>query len=539
VNSWLIRSSGAAFVLFFAGCVKKPESGSQTEAAQVKLVAEDERSSHFDAVNANLELGGTLYGYVDVDGDALDAADAMHAAIRQMALAQPQLAKLEKQDLKALFTDLGLNDVRAIGLSSVRGPNGSYRNRTFIYTPGGRHGLLAIFGGQPAKFDGARLAPPDADFYSECEFDIRALYDTVKGVIAKVGGPEQAASFENSLKGAGQHSGFSALEILRGLKGRLTIVIKMDPQVSLTLPTGANPLKIPALFVFVKVTGIGAVLEKALENGAVFAASSDSGRHLFMPLKPSPVAGIQPVFETEGETLYFATSTGFLQECLNRQKGLDTNPQFAAGLAALGPDGNGLTWVAPRFFEGLKEIPTLNPNAPPQMMRAFDLLAANLPTPTQPLFSVRSNLPEGILVRSNWNRSLKADIAMFSIYNPVTVGLMAAMAIPAFQKVRQNSRVNQAYTPPSLPSILPGAPQTASQTSAMADNLNVLDQAAQRYYAEHNTTTTTLDQLVGPGKYIPSINSVAGEDYRTVLFKKGRPLRLFLKDGRIVIFPPQ
>ena len=48
-----------------------------------------------------------------------------------------------------------------------------------------------------------------------------------------------------------------------------------------------------------------------------------------------------------------------------------------------------------------------------------------------------------------------------------------------------------------------------------------------------------LDQLVGPGKYIPSINSVAGEDYRTVLFKKGKPLRLFLKDGRIVIFPPQ
>jgi hypothetical protein len=218
---------------------------------------------------------------------------------------------------------------------------------------------------------------------------------------------------------------------------------------------------------------------------------------------------------------------------------LESDPQFAAGLAALGPEGNGLTWVSPRFFERLKEIPILNPNAPPQMMRAFDLLAANLPTPTQPLFSVRSNLPEGILVRSNWNRSLKADIAMFSIYNPVTVGLMAAMAIPVFQKVKQNSQMHQARPTPALPSIFPGESQTASQTAAIAQNLGILDQAAQKFYAEHNATTTTLDQLVGPGKYIPSINSVAGEDYRTVLFKKGRPLRLFLRDGRIVIYPPQ
>ncbi len=526
-------------MFLLAGCVKKTDSESQAQAGQARLVPEAERSAHFDAVNSNLDLGGTLYGYVDIDGDALDAADAVHAAIHQMALAQPQLARLEKQDLKALFTDLGLNDVRAIGLSSVRESNGNYRNRTFIYTPGGRHGVLAIFGGQPGKFEGARLAPPDADFYSESEFDIRALYETVKGVIAKVGGPEQAASFENSLKGAGGPAAFSALEIIRGLKGRLTIVIKVDPNVSFTLPTGANPLKIPGLFVFAKVTGIGAVLERSLENGAAFTASVDSGRHVFVPVKPSPIGGVQTVFATEGETLYFATSAGFLQECLSRQKGLDSNPQFAAGLAALGPDGNGLTWVSPRFFEGIKQIPALNPNAPPQMMRAFDLLAANLPTPTQPLFSVRSNLPEGILVRSNWNRSLKADIVMFSIYNPVSVGLMTAMALPAFQKARQHNQVSAPYVPSSRPAILPDQPQTVSQTAAITDNLNMLDQAAQRFYAEHNATTTTLDQLVGPGKYLPSINSVAGEDYRTVLFKKGRPLRLFLKDGRIVIFPPQ
>jgi hypothetical protein len=37
---------------------------------------------------------------------------------------------------------------------------------------------------------------------------------------------------------------------------------------------------------------------------------------------------------------------------------------------------------------------------------------------------------------------------------------------------------------------------------------------------------------------IPQLVPVAGEDYRTVLFKKGHPLRIFLKDGRELTYPP-
>src|ERR1035438_6018438 len=120
----------------------------------------------------------------------------------------------------------------------------------------------------------------------------------------------------------------------------------------------------------------------------------------------------RPGLEVDGKTLYAATSADFLRECLDRQAGLDANPQFAAGLAALGPDGNGLTWGSPRFFSRLQEIGPVNPDAAPDLRRALDVFSSNLPTVTQPLFSVRSNLPDGILMRSNWNRSLKPDIAM-------------------------------------------------------------------------------------------------------------------------------
>ena len=39
------------------------------------VVAEPERSRHFEAVNRQLELGGTLYGYADIDGDVLWRGD--------------------------------------------------------------------------------------------------------------------------------------------------------------------------------------------------------------------------------------------------------------------------------------------------------------------------------------------------------------------------------------------------------------------------------------------------------------------------------
>jgi len=527
--------------LSVAACAKKPQAEAPAKRAAVELVPEAERSQHFEAVNGHLELGGTLYAYADVDGDALALAASAQALVHQIASAQPQLAPLARQDIKALFTDLGLNDVKAIGLSSVRETGGAFRNRTFLFTPEGRHGLLAVFGGQPGRFTGPRFAPPDADFFSECEFDASALYDTVKAVVAKVSGPEAAASLEKKLKEAGAQSGYSALDVIGGLNGRVTIVIRMRPsdpsrpnQSEMRAPAPVD-MKLPFVDAVLRVDGIGQAILGALEKDTALEGAVSGSRHIFTMRKPFVVPSLQPVLEVDGKTFYIATTDEFLRDCLNRQAGLDTNSQFSAGLAALGPDGNGVTWVSPRFFSALKGIAAMNADAQPGVKRALDAFASNLPTIGQPLVSVRTNLPDGILVRSNWYRSLKPDIAMFTVYNPVTIGLVAAMAIPAIQKVRQASQGQAATSRP--PAVAPQPPNNAFNGRIM-ENLRVLNEAADKYYADHGATTATFDQLVGPDKYVSAVVSVAGEDYRTVLFKKGRPLRLFLRDGRVFVYPP-
>src|SRR5450631_4901655 len=74
----------------------------------------------------------------------------------------------------------------------------------------------------------------------------------------------------------------------------------------------------------------------------------------------------------------------------------------------------------------------------------------------------------------------------------VIIGLLAAMAIPAFQKVRTNS-----------------------QDKAVLNNARQLSAGADQYYLENGVSTVILSDLIGPTTYVKALNSVAKETYPT------------------------
>ena len=100
------------------GCQKKADTAGTPAAPKpttVELVKDNERSRNFLAVNKHLELGGTLYGYVDVDGDVLKLTGNLQGMLTRISAMQPQLAPYAKQDFGALATSLGLTDIKALG----------------------------------------------------------------------------------------------------------------------------------------------------------------------------------------------------------------------------------------------------------------------------------------------------------------------------------------------------------------------------------------------------------------------------------------
>jgi len=82
----------------------------------------------------------------------------------------------------------------------------------------------------------------------------------------------------------------------------------------------------------------------------------------------------------------------------------------------------------------------------------------------------------------------------------VIIGLLAAMAIPTFGVVRQQSR-----------------------TKAVTNNLRQISMAASQYMLDKGATQAAYTDLVGTGtdNYVRNISPVAGEDYSTIVVLQG------------------
>ena len=442
----------AVLCIAWAGCSKQPE---KTVPAAVPLVAAQERSGSFERVNRELELGGTLYGYADIDGDGLKLARMTQVWMRQLAPISPALAKAAEQDYPAIFTALGLNDVIAIGISSVPAGGGEFRNRAFLYTPGGRHGLMAVVGGPPAPFVHPRMAPADADLYGEMELDVPVAYRASRDLVAKISGQAAADRMEDQLKNAGVKAGFSMLDIIDGLKGRMTVIGRVEPGKTYVLP-GRDGLVLPQLSLVIGVEGVGRAVEGALLKLLMFDQSLKGTGKYFRLKQPSPVSGLDLVIMVDGTALYVATSPAFLDECLERTSGLDQNPEFQRLLAELGPEGNAVSYVTPRFFEECRRLADLNPRATASTLRMLNAVAALIPTAPHPLMLVRQNLPDGILVRARYNRSFKQELLLPAVYNPLTLGLLVAVTVAQRNRVASQAQNTPPFGPPVRQGLVPG-----------------------------------------------------------------------------------
>ena len=72
----------------------------------------------------------------------------------------------------------------------------------------------------------------------------------------------------------------------------------------------------------------------------------------------------------------------------------------------------------------------------------------------------------------------------------VIIGLLAALAIPAFQKVR-----------------------IASQDKAVLNNARQMAAAADQYFLEAGATSVTTASIVGASNYVKLLNAIANETY--------------------------
>ena len=97
----------------------------------------------------------------------------------------------------------------------------------------------------------------------------------------------------------------------------------------------------------------------------------------------------------------------------------------------------------------------------------------------------------------------------------VIIGMLAALAIPGFQKVRG-----------------------ASQDKAVTNNARQLAAAADQYMMENGVSTATYASLVGPTNYVKTFNVAANETYPSA-FTQGIPLTVLgVAGARTITYAP-
>ena len=97
----------------------------------------------------------------------------------------------------------------------------------------------------------------------------------------------------------------------------------------------------------------------------------------------------------------------------------------------------------------------------------------------------------------------------------VIIGLLAAMAIPAFQKVR-----------------------IASQDKAVLNNARQMSAAADQYYLEAGASFAVTTSLIGSNLYVKNLSTVASEVYPTA-YTQGNTIKIGnVGNARTITYAP-
>lgn len=468
-------------------------------------------SAHYRAVRERVGEGGQVFVYVDIDGYFTELGHDLTTDIAAAAGDEPALARW-KQDYAALAAELGLAQMKAVGLSSRQlGPN-RYANRIYLHVPEGRYGLLRVFGGAAHPFATAKLAPADADLFVESEFDLAALYTTVLGLLQRFD-PEAAsrlpgAEFADPSRPAG-----AALAAFLKAPARLTAIVRLNGETALRPELEFSH----DLLVALDIGGpqLLAYLRARYPN---LTETKVEGRTLYTFGEAVGGLPCQPVVVVEGGSFYFATSAAFLQECLARKAGLPQAPAFQAALAATAAEGNSLVYASPRLFTSVHGLIT---SLPPFLRsdRTLDvvlrMLEKRLGKIDAPAVSVTTNLPDGVLVQSVGPESLRESLPVLGLATPDLAGNILRFTLPAHVAELQK------------PALL------ARHAEGIRANLAVVSAAAQRYFvAQPDAEEVTFADLRKTEPALAQLQPVADEDYATVTVRRDRDaLELSAPDG--------
>lgn len=402
-----------------------------------------EKSPHFGPVSERLQLGGTVYAYADIEGDAERAADFLLTLLRDFpGLVQERGA--HRLNATTLVRILGLDQVRAIGMSSYRSGE-LYHNRGFVYHAGAREGLLKLFGAEPGPFGVLAVAPEAADLVWEQQINLTVLVEVIRA-LGELGVGISPDELDEALSAPALDLDISWGSIVEQLDTTAALILAIDE---------SRPLRIPGesfwfpytdfLFHIDGLSELGDAMARRAASDPFIASEQTEDWIIISPAirLPPPWNAYQPSVIKENATgrMFVVSSPTFLKTCLATVENVTTDPDFTQAFEGLPRTGNGLTYLSPRMTRQMhavldRVVAGGGGSVTTSLVRFF------LPDVGYPAGWVAKNTEDGLLFTSNTPSSHKSTLLTLGY-----AALLPAIAVIGVSALAPAPEIAQRSTP--------------------------------------------------------------------------------------------
>ncbi len=361
----------------------------------------------FTEVGSKLDQGGSLYVYLDVKEKVRQIFETAKAFI--LASDDSEASKQVLTIAEQVIDSLGLFAIEDIGISAAQvGEN--YRLKDYVRIPGERKGLFKVLGGAPHALDMMGQAPENTVLFRGFDFDLSALYELVREVVLKVGGPEALVNVDETLKNVGEPLKADVPAVIRSLSGKWSLFLVLDDATKVPVP-GLEPAVLvsrPSLGIVIGTQddtlyrSLGGLITtperiETLSNGTEVKIRD-------IPVSSSDDMALSPRLAFDGKQVILVSHAELLDFSLGRATNKPTladNADFKRFMADLPQEGNDVVFLSPRLWTTVQTVlKSISPELTgegPMNPKAIAALVEGTPLATG-LVAVRVNDQGGLYV---------------------------------------------------------------------------------------------------------------------------------------------
>jgi len=403
----------------------------------------DGLSPAFLAVASHLELGGRDFSYNEAGGTM-----ALAGLLDRIMQALPVT---ERKGLPADFTVtkvfqmLGLDCITAAGSSVRRRADHDYHSRAFVYTPGGRKGLVTLSGNAAAKLMLLDLAPQETDLALEFPLYLKGFSREVLAMAADFMPAADKTQFEAQISQPLPQVGVSIREILEKTDARVGIYLKLDPSRKMKISPDAPEL--PLMDGLIVIERLGWLVEKVkpqivqmFADPQVPATLTDEGGVLTIrakqPAGPAPMDYLPVLrFDPKADRIIMASRPALLDSVIAAKDKFSQRTDFAEVWRDLPSEGNACLFASPRLLQTAGKLIGEAMKASKQSTGDAAMVALIVdwfkPLSARGHAVVMANHADGVLMASNTSIPMNSSITALT-----AAGVLAGIAVPVLTRTQ-------------------------------------------------------------------------------------------------------